>query len=149
MLARNHLVPLLTKRVAMPSPPSAKEAPPPAGFHGFSMSVASSISRAALTLALGATALSAAAPAVAGEPREIRIPVDQLDLTAPGDVAALSARVVQAARNVCRRPSHAAETSLNQRACVADAVRRAWVQIDKVDALVQADAALVAEPHAR
>lgn len=113
------------------------------------MFAASSISRTALTLALCTVALSTAAPAVAGEPREVRISVDRLDLTAPEDVAVLNARVVEAARAVCRRPSYAAERILNQRACVADAVRRAWVQIDNVDALVQADAARVAGPHTR
>lgn len=113
------------------------------------MFVASSISRTALTFVLCALALSTAAPAIAGEPREISVSVDQLDLTAPRDVAALNARVVQAARAVCRRPSYAAEMVLNQRTCVADAVRRAWIQIDGIDALGQPDAARVAGPHAR
>ena len=113
------------------------------------MFVASSIPRAALTLAICAAALSAAAPAAAGEPREIRIPVERLDLTAPDDVAVLNARVVRAARAVCRRPQHAAEPVLNQSACVADAVRRAWIQIDQVDALEQAGAAQVSGLRAR
>lgn len=112
------------------------------------MLVASSISCAALTLAVCAAALSAAAPAAAGEPREIRISVDRLDLTAPDEMAALNARVVQAARAVCRRPHHAAETVLNQSACVADAVRRARVQIDQIEALEQADASRVSGPRA-
>ena len=109
------------------------------------MLVASSIRRAALTLAICA----AAAPAAAGEPREIRIPVERLDLTAPDDVAVLNARVVQAARAVCRRPHHAAETVLNQNACVTDAVRRAWVQIDQVEAHERAGVAHVSGPRAR
>lgn len=113
------------------------------------MFVVSSIPRAALTLAICAAALSAAAPAAAGEPREIRIPVERLDLTAPDDVAVLNARVVQAARAVCRRPHHAAETVLNQNACVTDAVRRAWVQIDQVEAHERAGVAHISGPRAR
>ena len=113
------------------------------------MFVASSFTRAALTLVLGASALSAAAPVVAGEPREIRVTVDRLDLTAPDDVAALNARVVQAARAVCRRPHHAAETVLNQSSCVADAVRRAWLQIDRVEARERAGVAHIYGPRAR
>ncbi len=113
------------------------------------MFVASSISRTALTFALCTVALSTAAPAIAAEPREISVSVAQLDLTAPEDVAVLNARVVAAARAVCRRPSHTAERVLSQRACVADAVRRAWSQIDNIDALVQADAARVAGQHTR
>lgn len=113
------------------------------------MFVASLISRTALTFALCAVALSAAAPAIAGEPREIPVSVGQLDLTAPRDVAVLDARIVEAARAVCRRPSYTAERILNQRACVADAVRRAWSQIDTRDALAPADAARVAGQHTR
>lgn len=113
------------------------------------MSVASSNPLAVLTLVICAAALSAAAPAAAGEPREIRIPVERLDLTAPDEVAALNARVVQAARAVCRRPHHSAETVLNQSACVADAVRRAWVQIDQVEASAPAPAVQGGGAHAR
>lgn len=113
------------------------------------MFVASSIPHTALTLALCTATLLTAAPVIAGDPREVRVSVGQLDLTAPQDVAVLNARVVEAARAVCRRPNYTAERVLNQRACVADAVRRAWFQIDNVDALVQADAARVAGPHAR
>jgi UrcA family protein len=113
------------------------------------MLVASSIPRAALTLAICAAAVSAATPAAAGEPRKIRIPVERLDLTAPDDVAVLNARVVQAARAVCRRPHHAAEPVQSQSACVADAVRRAWVQIEEVDALERAGAAQISGPRAR
>ncbi len=113
------------------------------------MFVASTISRTALTLALCTAALSTAVPALAHEPREIRLSVDRLDLTAPQDVAALNARVVQAARALCRRPNYSAETTMNQRTCVADAVRRAWVQIDAVDALAQADLARVSVSLAR
>lgn len=113
------------------------------------MFVASSISRTALTLALSTAVMSATAPAVAGEPRQIRVSVDRLDLTAPEDVAALNTRVVQAARAVCRRPSYTSERVLNQRACVADAVRRAWVQLDEADVRARADAAHIAGSHAQ
>lgn len=113
------------------------------------MFVASLISRTALTLALGATALSTTAPAFADEPRQVRVSVDRFDLTVPEDVVTLNTRVVQAARAVCRRPSYTAERVLNQRACVADAVRRAWVQINEVDALARADEAHIAGSHAR
>lgn len=113
------------------------------------MFLASSFSRAALTLAVCAAAMSAAAPAAAGEPREIRISVDRLDLTAPDDAAVLNARVVQAARAVCRRPNHAVETVLSQSACVADTVRRARAQIEQAEALEQADAARISGLRAR
>lgn len=100
--------------------------------------------RAALAIALSAAALSS--PVLAGEGRAIRVSTHGLDLADPTDVALLDARLLQAARNVCRRPSHASETALNQRTCVADTVGRAWDQIDRVTARQHLDSAHAA-PH--
>ena len=60
----------------------------------------------------------------------MRISINSLDLTDPTAVTALDARVLRAARSVCRRNSHSGESAMSQHACVTDTVNRAWMQID-------------------
>ncbi|WP_168047038.1 UrcA family protein [Brevundimonas alba] len=108
------------------------------------MSPLRSISLSTLTALCAAVSVAGTASAADNEPREVRVAIERLDLTSPQDVAVLNARLLSAARSVCRRSEHRSESVVNQRTCVADAMRRASEQIQAAQTHVQADAARAA-----
>ncbi|WP_300544465.1 UrcA family protein [Maricaulis sp.] len=86
--------------------------------------------RSTLSAALAALALSAA-PALAGSPFTVRIPVIEADLADPARLEALEARIAQAAQDVCReRVTGDLLRAYTLRSCIETTTAHAMEQLE-------------------
>jgi UrcA family protein len=85
---------------------------------------------AMVVAAIAADVILLALPASANPGRELAVATRDLDLERPADRQILERRIARAARDICRRPTHAVEPVSSSRACVADTIARVRLQLD-------------------